>query len=99
MKFYHIFFFLFKIIVGIHLTLVFFKVIPGDDISFLINESLFKLCIGSFLGFYFLFSKETGLNYEYRILISIAGFVILYDINYRKLYTRLREFVSSFKSE
>jgi len=94
MKLYHIFFFLFKIIVGIHLTLVFFKIVPGDDIWFLINESFFKLCIGSFLGFYFLFSNETGFNYEDRVLISIAGFVILYDIDYRKLYTRLREKLS-----
>ena len=89
METYHIFFFILKIIVGIHITLVLFKVVSSDDLLYLIDESIFKFCIGSFLGLYFLFSTKTGLSIEDRILISIAGFVILYDIQYVELFNRL----------
>ena len=89
MELYHIFFFILKIIVGIHITLVLLKLVPSDDIFYLINESIFKFCIGCFLGFYFLFSTKTGLIFEDRLLISIAGFVILYDIQYAELFNRL----------
>ena len=91
MKAYHIFFLLLKIIVGIHLTLIIFKVVPEDNIYYFINESLLKLCIGILLGFYFLLSNSTGLGLEDRILISVAGCIILYDIHYVELFNRLPE--------
>ena len=89
MERYHIFFLILKTIVGIHLCLILLKLVPSDDIIYLINESIFKFCIGCFLGFYFLFSTKTGLVFEDRLLISVAGFVILYDIKYVELFNKI----------
>lgn len=91
MELYHILFFLLKIIVGVHLTLIIFKVVPEGNIYYLLNESFFKLCIGIFLGFYFLLSNSSGLSLEDRTIISIAGFVILYDIHYVEIFNRFPE--------
>jgi len=93
MERYHIFFFILKIIVGIHICLVLLNLVPSDDIIYLINESFFKFCIGCFLGFYFLFSTKTGLGFEDRLLISVAGFVILYDIKYVELFNKIKALV------
>lgn len=93
MERYHIFFLILKTIVGIHLCLILLKLVPSDDIIYLINESIFKFCIGCFLGFYFLFSTKTGLVFEDRLLISVAGFVILYDIKYVELFNKITALV------
>jgi hypothetical protein len=93
MERYHIFFLILKTIVGIHLCLILLKLVPSDDIIYLINESIFKFCIGCFLGFYFLFSTKTGLIFEDRLLISVAGFVILYDIKYVELFNKITALV------
>lgn len=66
--------------------MIIFKILPADSPWTLIDESFFKICIGSFLGFYFLFSTTTGLDFGDRILISIAGFVILADVDWMGLY-------------
>jgi hypothetical protein len=57
-----------------------------QDLGYIIDETIFKLAIGSFLGFYF-FVYPSGLAFEDQVLISIAGFVILYDINWERLYS------------
>lgn len=86
MKQYHIFFLILKIIITIHIALIVFKILPADSPLTLIDESFFKISIGSFLGFYFLFATSTGLEFGDRIIISIAGFVILADVDWLGLY-------------
>lgn len=87
MKNYHIFFFFLKVILSIHILLILFNTaIEKDNILYLIDESFFKLSIGLLLGVYFLFSSHLRIDLEDRLIISVAGFVILYDIDYAGLY-------------
>jgi hypothetical protein len=95
MKHYHIFFFILKIIITIHIALIVFKILPADSPLTLIDESFFKICIGLFLGLYFLVSPDTGLDFGDRILISIAGFVILADVDWMGLYRLMYRGVQS----
>ena len=86
MKGYHIFFFFLKVILSIHILLMIFNTIKKDNILYLIDESFFKLSIGLLLGVYFFFSSHLRIDFEDRIIISIAGFVILADIDYAGIY-------------
>jgi hypothetical protein len=88
MKVYQIVFFILKTIVSIHLLVILFMGKNRQDFGYIINETIFKIAIGTFLGFYF-FVHPSGLEFEDRVIISIAGFVILYDINWERLYQEL----------
>ena len=88
MKAYHVLFFLLKVVISIHLLVILFMGKNRQDWGYIVNETIFKLAIGSFLGFYF-FIHPAGLEIEDRFLISIAGFVILYDINWERIYEEL----------
>jgi hypothetical protein len=88
MKAYHILFFLLKAAISIHLLVILFMGKNRQDLGYIINETIFKLSIGLFLGFYF-FVHPSGLEIEDQVLISIAGFVILYDINWERIYQEL----------
>lgn len=88
MKWFHILFFLLKVAITIHLLVILFMGKNRQDLGYIIDETIFKLAIGSFLGFYF-FVYPSGLAFEDQVLISIAGFVILYDINWERLYSEI----------
>jgi len=85
MKWFHLLFFLLKVAISIHLLVILFMGKNRQDLGYIINETIFKLAIGSFLGFYF-YIHPSGLTFEDQLLISIAGFVIIYDINWERLY-------------
>jgi hypothetical protein len=99
MKYYHIYFLILKIIITIHIALIVFKILPADSPLTLIDESFFKISIGSFLGFYFLFATSTGLEFGDRIIISIAGFVILADVDWLGLYKLMYTSAQSMRQE
>jgi len=88
MRGYHILFFLLKAAISIHLLVILFMGKNRQDWGYIIDETIFKLAIGLFLGFYF-FVYPSGLDLEDQILISIAGFVILYDINWERIYQEI----------
>jgi len=88
MKWFHILFFLLKVAITIHLLVILFMGKNRQDLGYIIDETIFKLAIGSFLAFYF-FVYPSGLAFEDQVLISIAGFVILYDINWERLYSEI----------
>ena len=66
--------------------MIFNSAIKKDNILYLIDESFFKLSIGLLLGVYFFFSSHLRIDFEDRMIISIAGFVILADIDYAGIY-------------
>ena len=85
MKWFHLLFFLLKVAISVHLLVILLMGKNRQDLGYIINETIFKIAIGSFLGFYF-YIHPHGLAFEDQVLISIAGFVILYDINWERLY-------------
>ena len=85
MKWFYLLFFLLKVAISVHLLVILFMGKNRQDLGYIINETIFKIAIGSFLGFYF-YIHPSGLDFEDQLLISIAGFVILYDINWERLY-------------
>lgn len=85
MKWFHLLFFLLKVVISVHLLVILFMGKNRQDLGYIIDETIFKLSIGSFLAFYF-YIYPSGLDLEDQILISIAGFVILYDVNWERLY-------------
>ena len=88
MRGYHILFFLLKVVITVHLLVILFMGKNRQDWGYIVDETIFKLAIGSFLAFYF-FVHPSGLDFEDQVLISIAGFVILYDINWERIYEEL----------
>ena len=88
MKWFHLLFFLLKVAITIHLLVILFMGKNRQDLGYIIDETIFKLAIGSFLAFYF-YMHPSGLAFEDQLLISVAGFVILYDINWERLYEEI----------
>lgn len=89
MKAYQWYFFILKglILLQLFLTGAGFRV--KDNSFFLIVDTVFKVSLGLFLGFFFWPYPPKGMNWEDGLIISIGGFLILTQIEFQpivKLY-------------
>jgi hypothetical protein len=52
---------------------------------FLFVDTLFKISLGLFLGFFFWPYPPKGMNWEDGLIISIGGFLILTEIKFKPI--------------
>ena len=89
MKYYHIYFFIFKFIILIMLILGSLKIIKKNTKLFILIETIFRISLGLFLILFFLLNKIPGIDTEDRLIIIVSGVVMLLLINYKQIYEEL----------
>lgn len=83
MKYYQWYFFILKGIVFAQIVLLASGLEVAKSPLFAAVDGLFKLSLGLFLGIYFWLFTPKGLDWEDGIIISIGGFLILTEINFK----------------
>jgi hypothetical protein len=89
MKLYQWYFFLLKGLILLQLVLVSAGFRVDESPFFAIVDSVFKISLGLFLGFFFWPYPPKGMNWEDGLIVSIGGFLILTEIEFEpivKLY-------------
>lgn len=89
MKLYQWYFFVMKGIILLQVVLVSAGFRVKDSPFFAIVDSVFKISLGLFLGFFFWPYPPKGMNWEDGLIVSIGGFLILLEIEFEpivKLY-------------
>ena len=89
MKAYQWYFFILKGLILLQLFLTGAGFHVKDSPFFLIVDTVFKISLGLFLGFFFWPYPPKGMNWEDGLIISIGGFLILTQIEFQpivKLY-------------
>ena len=82
MKLYQWYFFLLKGLILLQLVLTAANFRVKDSPFFAIVDSVFKVSLGLFLGFFFWPYPPKGMNWEDGLIISIGGFLILTQIEF-----------------
>lgn len=85
MKLYQLYFLALKIIVMSRVVLVSWDISLGKSQIFKIIDSIFKVSLGVFLMVYFGLFRPKGLEVEDSVIISLAGLVILTEIEFGPL--------------
>ena len=87
MRIYQWYFFLLKglILSQLVLTAAGFQV--KESPFFLVVDTIFKVSLGLFLGFFFWPYPPKGMNWEDGLIISIGGFLILTQIEFQPIVT------------
>lgn len=85
MKLYQLYFFFLKFFILAHIVISRLGFSIAESPIFTILDTVFKVSIGLFLGFYFWFFRPKGLDWEDSIIISIAGFMLLNEIKFGPL--------------
>jgi hypothetical protein len=74
-----------KLAILIIISLMSIKVIHVKTKTFIIIDFIFKLSLGSFLIYFFLFSNKIKLNVHDRLIFILSGFVLILLIDYIKV--------------
>lgn len=82
MRGYQIYFFVLKGLILLQLVLTAANFRVKDSPIFAIVDSIFKVSLGLFLGFFFWPYPPKGMNWEDGLIISIGGFLILTQIEF-----------------
>ena len=94
MEFYHYFLLFIKTIVGIQFVLIFLKHESSDNNFFIITDNIFKVSMALFIISYFtLLNKNAVINYHEKSFFIAAGFLLLYDVDYRKVYSIVKRWL------
>lgn len=89
MRIYQWYFFILKALILSQLVLTAAGFHVKDSPFFLVIDTVFKVSMGLFLGFFFWPYPPKGMNWEDGLIISIGGFLILTEIKFEpivKLY-------------
>lgn len=89
MKPYQIYFFVLKTLILLQLVLTAAGFTVKEHPFFLIVDTIFKVSLGLFMGFFFWPYPPKGMDWEDGLIISIGGFLILTEIKFKpiiKLY-------------
>jgi hypothetical protein len=89
MRAYQWYFFILKGLILLQLVLTAAGFQVKESPFFLIVDTVFKVSLGLFLGFFFWPYPPKGMNWEDGLIISIGGFLILTQIEFQpivKLY-------------
>jgi hypothetical protein len=82
MKGYQWYFFILKGLILLQLVLTSAGFRVDESPFFAIVDSIFKISLGLFLGFFFWPYPPKGMNWEDGLIISIGGFLILTEIRF-----------------
>jgi hypothetical protein len=74
-----------KLAILIIISLMSIKVIHVKTKTFIIIDFIFKLSLGSFLIYFFLFSNKIKLNVHDLLIFILSGFVLILLIDYIKV--------------
>ena len=85
MRPYQIYFFVLKGLILLQLVLTAAGFTIKDNSFFLIVDTVFKVSLGLFLGFFFWPYPPKGMNWEDGLIISIGGFLILTQIEFKPI--------------
>jgi len=89
MRPYQIYFFVLKGLILLQLVLTAARFTVKENPFFLLVDTVFKISLGLFLGFFFWPYPPKGMNWEDGLIVSIGGFLILTQIEFApivKLY-------------
>jgi hypothetical protein len=89
MRVYQWYFFILKGLILLQLVLTAANFRVHESPFFAIVDTVFKISLGLFLGFFFWPYPPKGMNWEDGLIISIGGFLILTEIEFQpivKLY-------------
>ena len=82
MRVYQWYFFLLKALILLQLVLTAAGFRVKDSPLFTVVDTVFKISLGLFLGFFFWPYPPKGMNWEDGLIISIGGFLILTEIEF-----------------
>ena len=82
MKAYQWYFFILKGLILLQLVLTGAGFTVKENPFFLVVDTVFKVSLGLFLGFFFWPYPPKGMNWEDGLIISIGGFLILTQIEF-----------------
>ena len=82
MRGYQWYFFILKALILLQLGLTAAGFQVKDSPFFLVVDTVFKVSLGLFLGFFFWPFPPKGMNWEDGLIISIGGFLILTEIEF-----------------
>jgi hypothetical protein len=82
MRAYQWYFFILKALILLQLGLTAAGFQVKDSPFFLVVDTVFKVSLGLFLGFFFWPFPPKGMNWEDGLIISIGGFLILTEIEF-----------------
>lgn len=94
---FHIFLTFLKAIVIVQTAAAFLDVDLKHATFFLVVDTLFKVSLGLFLGFYFMFPKKEVLSFEDRAFVSVGGFLILREIRITDVVFTWQQFKNGMK--
>ena len=94
MEYYHYFLILIKAIVGIQFVLIFLKKESSDNELFIITDTIFTIGIALFIMSYFtLLNTNAVINYHEKSFFIAAGFLLLLNIDYKKVNSILEKYI------
>ena len=79
---YQWYFFVLKGLILLQLVLTAAGFTVKDSPFFTVADTLFKVSLGLFLGFFFWPYPPKGMNWEDGLIVSIGGFLILTEIEF-----------------
>jgi hypothetical protein len=85
MKWYQTYFFFLKFVVLAQIVLLALGFKVAESPMFAVVDTVFKTSLGLFVGIYFWLFRPKGLDWEDGIILSIGGFLILTEIQFKPL--------------
>ena len=95
MKSYHIFFLVLKIAIMVQFALVLMNRQKLNSKTYLITEIVFKTALGIFIEYLMFWNHTKGLDFEDRVILSFAGWLLLADAYLKDLPAVLELFKTS----
>ena len=92
----HIYLIFFKLFLFVQFILIINKKQDEEGILFIISNVLFKVSIGLFIIFFFLFHEVSEIDKINKIIIGFAGVILLYDAIYIDLPRALKIYNINF---
>ena len=90
MEFYHYFLLFIKTIVALQVGLIFLKYESPESNFFLVTDNIFKVSLALFImSYFFLLNTNAVINYHEKSFFVAAGILLLFDVDYKKLYSIL----------
>ena len=94
MEYYHYFLIFIKAIVGIQFVLIFLKKESNDNEIFILTDTIFTIGIALFIMSYFtLLNTNAVINYHEKSFFIAAGFLLLLNIDYKKVNSILEKYI------
>jgi len=95
MKAYHIFFLVLKILIVVQFTFVVFNRGTLHSKEYLITEIIFKTGLGIFIEYLMFWRPMKCLDFEDRLVLSFAGWLLLADAYLKDLPALIQIFTTS----